>query len=1083
VRRIFPFLMIYAVLGTGIASSQSLTVFSGNGQVVLEQFLTSAPLTVVALDTKGNPIPGLPIAWSTSQSAGTIVNPTLMTDSNGLATANFLGTGIPGGLSYTQATVTASSSVGSASFFVTTTVLRLQGGGTGALPLLELVSPPAGNRTLTGAAGSVVTGGVKVRMSLQSGPQVGTLLPNIGVRIYNYTDPASTPSGACRGGTVLTDSTGVANCDLVLNNNLGEAQLSAIAGEAEITPSFILNITPGTPCTYALTPPSQSFGGAGGTGTLSLTTGTGCTWAAASNSSWVVLTGSVAGTGGSSIGFAVATNSGPARNAAITVGSQIFTVSQAAAGSASPLTILTSSPLPNGAAKSPYSIQLQATGGSPPYRWSGAALPNGLAVSTTGLLSGTPTAAGTYAASISVTDAMGTVVTQNYNLTVASSLSNSGLQITNSSFPSGTTNQAYKQAVSFTTSCTSPFSPAPTMSVVSGSLPTGLALTSPVYGSWAIAGTPTTAGAFTFTLTITEVCARSANSAFTIVITGPGGSGSGGSGGGGGQTGGAILVNPQAVTFTVGAGTTVGPPPALLNVSSSSNTQVPYSATAVNISGGSWLAVTGGGSGTTPASLTVAPSNFQNLAAGTYSAQVAILTTGNSAIYIPVTLNVTSAPPVTASPSSLVFTTPVLLAPASLQQSVQVASGISVHFNVGASTDSQANWLGATPGAGDTNSQVIVVVNPVGLGPGTYTGKVQIAPAGGAPVLIPVTLVVTTPPQLSWSLPSVNTTYLTGGPAPDPVVLNLASSGSVLQFQATPPQAASWLSVSPNSGTTPANITLTFDPTGLAPGVYQAVLTASSIGVQTQPATLQVSFSVQQSSPTFSAILNAASFLPGALAPGLEVQIVGSGLGPATQADATPDDNGIFETSLAGASVFFNGFPAPVLHASDGQITVLVPYEIGDQQSVSVVAEYLFAQSAPQSFIVSDSNPGLFTAAGTQGVIFNQDGSYNGDTNGASPGSVIGILGTGEGLTNPAGIDGLIMQPGALASPLDAVTVQINGEPAMVVSATSAPGQPAGVFLIQVQVPGGIPPGSVVPVSVTIGSATSQTGVTMVISQ
>ena len=243
----------------------------------------------MALDAQGNPIVGLPITWTTGATAGTIVNPTAVTDSNGLSTASFLGTDVPGGLSFTQATVTASSTIGSATFYVTTTILRLPGGGTGALPLLELLTPAGVNRTLTGAAGSVLPGAVSVRLSIQSGPQVGTLLQNIGVRIYNYTDPSSTPSAACRGGTVLTDATGVATCDLVLNTILGEGQLSAIAGESEITPSFFLTITPGTPCTYAINPPSQSFSGAGGTATFNLTTGTGCAWTAASNASWVVL--------------------------------------------------------------------------------------------------------------------------------------------------------------------------------------------------------------------------------------------------------------------------------------------------------------------------------------------------------------------------------------------------------------------------------------------------------------------------------------------------------------------------------------------------------------------------------------------------------------------------------------------------------------------------------------------------------------------------------------------------------------------------------------------------------------------------
>src|SRR5208337_1291142 len=50
-----------------------------------------------------------------------------------------------------------------------------------------------------------------------------------------------------------------------------------------------------------------------------------------------------------------------------------------------PLTILTQS-LPNGTVNSPYSASLQATGGTPPYKWSitSGTLPVGLALTSAG---------------------------------------------------------------------------------------------------------------------------------------------------------------------------------------------------------------------------------------------------------------------------------------------------------------------------------------------------------------------------------------------------------------------------------------------------------------------------------------------------------------------------------------------------------------------------------------------------------------------------------------------------------------------------------------------------------------------------
>jgi hypothetical protein len=58
----------------------------------------------------------------------------------------------------------------------------------------------------------------------------------------------------------------------------------------------------------------------------------------------------------------------------------------------SPLTITTTS-LPSGIIGAPYSYQLTASGGASPYKWKKtAALPKGLKLSSTGLLSGTPNA-------------------------------------------------------------------------------------------------------------------------------------------------------------------------------------------------------------------------------------------------------------------------------------------------------------------------------------------------------------------------------------------------------------------------------------------------------------------------------------------------------------------------------------------------------------------------------------------------------------------------------------------------------------------------------------------------------------------
>lgn len=73
-----------------------------------------------------------------------------------------------------------------------------------------------------------------------------------------------------------------------------------------------------------------------------------------------------------------------------------------------PLVIATTS-LPDGLVGTAYSAQLLASGGAPPYTWSASAgLPAGLALSASGVVSGTPESAGTFQWTTTVTDARGT---------------------------------------------------------------------------------------------------------------------------------------------------------------------------------------------------------------------------------------------------------------------------------------------------------------------------------------------------------------------------------------------------------------------------------------------------------------------------------------------------------------------------------------------------------------------------------------------------------------------------------------------------------------------------------------------------
>lgn len=94
-------------------------------------------------------------------------------------------------------------------------------------------------------------------------------------------------------------------------------------------------------------------------------------------------------------------------NATFTSGVSSVALSGTAVPALVPLTIVTSSPLAGGNIGSAYSASLSASGGTPPYVWSlvqGTQLPQGLSLSSTGVISGNPVTAGTASFQVQATD-------------------------------------------------------------------------------------------------------------------------------------------------------------------------------------------------------------------------------------------------------------------------------------------------------------------------------------------------------------------------------------------------------------------------------------------------------------------------------------------------------------------------------------------------------------------------------------------------------------------------------------------------------------------------------------------------------
>ncbi|MFC0106965.1 S8 family peptidase [Kibdelosporangium aridum] len=84
-------------------------------------------------------------------------------------------------------------------------------------------------------------------------------------------------------------------------------------------------------------------------------------------------------------------------------------------------------------------LQLSASGGTPPYTWSATGLPPGLAISSGGLISGTPSTAGTYSVTATAADTAGKAGSATFTWTVnpVGGCTGAGQKIANPGFESG----------------------------------------------------------------------------------------------------------------------------------------------------------------------------------------------------------------------------------------------------------------------------------------------------------------------------------------------------------------------------------------------------------------------------------------------------------------------------------------------------------------------------------------------------------------------------------------------------------------------------------------------------------------------
>jgi hypothetical protein len=168
----------------------------------------------------------------------------------------------------------------------------------------------------------------------------------------------------------------------------------------------------------------------------------------------------------------------------------------------SALNILNSS-LPLAIVNRPYTCALAASGSATPFTWTVTGLPAGLTANSAGVISGTPTAAGTFTIDVSVTDSSDQTDHTSLTLTVAGVLT-----ITTTSLPAASVGNLYGAGVS-STGGLSPYSWSAT------GLPVGLSIDQ---ATGNITGTPTVAGPVQVTIHLSDASSQTAQVTLPMLV-------------------------------------------------------------------------------------------------------------------------------------------------------------------------------------------------------------------------------------------------------------------------------------------------------------------------------------------------------------------------------------------------------------------------------------------------------------------------------------------------------------------------------------------------------------------------------------
>jgi trimeric autotransporter adhesin len=572
-----------------------------------------------------------------------------------------------------------------------------------------------------------------------------------------------------------------------------------------------------------------------------------------------------------------------------------------------------------------------------------------------------------------------------------------------------------------------------------------------------------------------------------------------------------LLLSQTGLVFSTVA-QAANPPSQTLSVVNTGNGTLNWNVTASTLSGGNWLSATPPSGSTLPLPAvppTVSISvNSQGLAAGTYFGSVKVNTQVISVQ--------TTVLPAGQTPSPSLTTNGMVVTAVAGTTSAQRQGFVVINplpFTIATSTDDGANWLAASSTDGiNVTVQTTLASLAAGIRHGTIRlgfsdGSVQtvnvlsvVAPAGTAPQTISANALTPAasgcPSVLLPQMTSFSSNFTANASQSVPLSVTVVDDCG----HALPNSTSSSVIASFYDATKPPGPSAKLQPdqrlTPQGGGVWSGTWTPQSATAQTQ--VIIVALGINGTTPIAGqsilngtvhaagagspalpfGIFNAASYQPGnTVALGSFVSIFGANMADGSGAPSTQP----LPTNYQGTQVFLGGVALPLQFVGPNQINALIPASVAVDSQQPLVVQRDLTQAAPTSVTIADTQPGIYTAnqQGTgQGAVLTSDNSLDAPTGafpGAHPatrGDYIQIYCTGLGaVTNPPA-SGAAAPSAPLSFTVNTVTASIGGIAAPVLFSGLAPGF-IGLYQVNVTVPAGAPVGGTVPLTLSVGSATS----------